>query len=78
MMIIMVLIAIMVIAVLVTITVIVIVVTAVLQRLIPVLIMMEGIVALMIHFNNYGSTRSNYPIASITTSTVTQSIVNHE
>ena len=50
MMIIMVLIAIMVIMVIVTTTVIVMVVTGVLQRLIPVLITMEGIVALIIQF----------------------------
>ena len=50
-MIIMVFIAIMVMVVIVTTTVIVIVVAAVLQRLIPVLIMLEGIVALTIQIS---------------------------
>ena len=78
MMLIMVLIAIMVIVVILTTTVLVIVVTAVLQPVLPVLVMMEGSRINHTDFNNYGSTRSNSPTTSITTSNVTQSIINHE
>ena len=78
MMMIMVLIAIMVIVVIVTTTVIVVVLTAVLRRLIPVLKMMEGIVACIILISKNGSTRSKNTITSITISNVTQSIINHE
>ena len=77
-MIIMVLIAIMVIVAIVTTTVIVIVATAVLQRLIQVLIY-DGGNSHINHtdFSNYGSTRSHNLISSMTTSNVTQSIINH-
>ena len=76
MMIIMVLIAIMIIVAVMTTKVIVIVVTAVLQRLMPVFIMLEGIVN-HTHCNSYGSTRRNTTVTSTTVGNVTQSIMYH-